>query len=390
MSNINADNKSINNQYFEYLQASYPELNISSLSDRMICASPITLPADVIEQMKAELKVYHALRMWGQKNLKDHYSTYGLRSPNHFGVCDSFDFHIDANGQPKLIEINTNAAFFAMGVELYRFFEEKKGVLNSFKFEAKNLVEMFREEIGLSGANQDIIYIIDEKPTEQRLYVEFELYRAIFRKFGIECLIVDATDSAEIEKIPKNSFIYNRHTDFYLSDAKSNLLRQRFNNGELHLSPHPWEYFLMADKQRFLEWNAQKEIPLPASLLKTFDVDIESLEQMWEARKNLFFKPKSSFGSKGVFKGASISRKTFEGFRGQGFIGQHVVPAPEVELDVEIIVDNNVVIQKQKMKYDLRCYAYQDQLQLIIARVYQGQTTNLRTEGGGFAIVQVS
>ncbi len=203
-------------------------------------------------------------------------------------------------------------------------------------------------------------------------------------------MIVDATNSAAINEIPKNSFVYNRHTDFYLFDPKSAALRERYNNSELHLSPHPWEYFLMADKQRFLEWNAQTEIPLPQSLLKTFDVDIESLELMWEARKNLFFKPKSSFGSKGVFKGASISRKTFEGFRGQGFIGQQVVPAPEVELDVEIFVDNKLQIQKQKLKYDLRCYTYQDQLQLIIARVYQGQTTNLRTEGGGFAIVQVT
>jgi hypothetical protein len=40
------------------------------------------------------------------------------------------------------------------------------------------------------------------------------------------------------------------------------------------------------------------------------------------------------------------------------------------------------------MKYDLRCYAYQGKLQIVIARLYQGQTTNLKTTGGGFTIVK--
>jgi hypothetical protein len=36
---------------------------------------------------------------------------------------------------------------------------------------------------------------------------------------------------------------------------------------------------------------------------------------------------------------------------------------------------------------DLRCYAYQGQALLFAARLYQGQTTNFRTPGGGFAPV---
>jgi hypothetical protein len=42
------------------------------------------------------------------------------------------------------------------------------------------------------------------------------------------------------------------------------------------------------------------------------------------------------------------------------------------------------------LKYDVRCYVYNGQLQLIAARLYQGQTTNFRTQGGGFAVVRVS
>ena len=41
----------------------------------------------------------------------------------------------------------------------------------------------------------------------------------------------------------------------------------------------------------------------------------------------------------------------------------------------------------QTMKADLRSYTYDGKVQLVAARLYQGQTTNLRTPGGGFAPV---
>ena len=38
-------------------------------------------------------------------------------------------------------------------------------------------------------------------------------------------------------------------------------------------------------------------------------------------------------------------------------------------------------------KMDVRLYTYRGQVLLAAARLYQGQTTNFRTEGGGFAPV---
>jgi len=40
-----------------------------------------------------------------------------------------------------------------------------------------------------------------------------------------------------------------------------------------------------------------------------------------------------------------------------------------------------------RMKLDLRCYVYDGRVLSVAARVYQGQTTNFRTPGGGFATV---
>ena len=41
----------------------------------------------------------------------------------------------------------------------------------------------------------------------------------------------------------------------------------------------------------------------------------------------------------------------------------------------------------QDLKLDLRNYVYHGRVQLVSARLYQGQTTNFRTPGGGFAAV---
>ena len=41
----------------------------------------------------------------------------------------------------------------------------------------------------------------------------------------------------------------------------------------------------------------------------------------------------------------------------------------------------------RNFKLDLRNYVYAGHVQLIAARLWQGQTTNFRTAGGGFAPV---
>jgi hypothetical protein len=41
----------------------------------------------------------------------------------------------------------------------------------------------------------------------------------------------------------------------------------------------------------------------------------------------------------------------------------------------------------EALKFDLRAYVYDGQVLWVAARLYQGQTTNFRTPGGGFAPV---
>jgi hypothetical protein len=369
----------LKSSFVQFLNEKYPaiEKNMldSMISEQLLSTFHVTLSKNTFEQLQNEIRSYQNLRAWSQKNLTADYENKNLRKPNNTAVCTSYDFHINDQGQPKLIEINTNAAFLALGLELYSFHKHTPDTC----FTENDLVQMFQNEIKLSGAVKNEIAIMDEKPQAQRLYIEFLIYQEIFKKNNLNTKILDITD---IDSASANCLIYNRYTDFFLDEEKSLPLKKLFNESNIQLSPHPYEYFLLADKQRMYDWNLQTEVEKPQSLLKIYDLGLEDKDFIWSIRKTLFFKPKNSFGSKQAYKGANISRKTFDALYGSQFIAQdYVMPA-----EIEVVIENI----PQKLKYDLRCYAYDGKLQLIIARLYQGQTTNLQTLGGGFTIVKVS
>ncbi len=363
--------------FVDYLIQKYPDFSHDLLqpliSENLLSPFQIPLSADFINSIKSEIKIYWKLRQWGVQNLSMRYDQLGLRKPDNFGVCMSYDFHISKENQLELIEINTNASFLALGLDLYGFLGLKEVASG---FQEKNIIEMFEAENRLVGSKNLSVTIFDENPQQQKLFVEFLIYQSLLKKSRINCQIADIS---EIEKIKSCSLNYNRHTDFYLQEPKSTLIKELFNENRIQLSPNPYEYFLLADKERFVDWTRQNDIEKPKSLLPTYDLGKIEKEKIWNERKNLFFKPKNAFGSKQAYKGASISRKVFEEVANSHFIAQKHSPAPEIE------VEHNG--EKLKLRYDLRCYVYQDQLQLIIARLYQGQTTNLRTKNGGFTTI---
>lgn len=365
--------------FVSYLYQKYPELSPELLggliSEQLLSPFQITLSQKQVDTIKNEINHYWQLRQWGVENLDSKYSEYGLRRASNYSVCMSYDFHINTLGQPELIEINTNAAFLALGLELYNFLKLPNP---TGSFNEDTLIQMFLHELELCNAREQSVAIVDENPEQQRLYVEFLIFKMLFNKHNIKSDIFNISD---IETFKKYSLIYNRYTDFYLREAASSEIKNLYNKAILNLSPHPYEYFLLADKQRLLDWNQQNEVPKPASLLKIYDLGFEDKDKIWSERKNLFFKPKNSFGGKQSYKGASMSRKMFEDVSNQNFIAQ--------QLSVPATISGKINNETQEFKYDLRCFAYKNELQLIVARLYQGQITNLKTIGGGFACIQV-
>ncbi|MBY0553130.1 hypothetical protein K2P97_01290 [bacterium] len=370
---------SLKASFVSYLNQKYPALSTEQLSplvsDQLLSPFQIKLSQGQISKIKQEVQSYWALREWGQKNLSSGFESKSLRRPTNYSVCMSYDFHINPQGQPELIEINTNAAFLGMGVELYEFLKLKNPISD---FSTQDLVQMFVDEIKLSGQSHNSVAIVDEAPTQQRLYVEFLVFKQMLLNNNFEAEIFDIS---QIDEFKKFSLIYNRYTDFYLEENKSRAIRDLYNNNQLQLSPQPYDYYLLADKERLLDWNAQSECAKPTSLLKIHDLGKSDRNQIWADRKNLFFKPKTSYGGKQAYKGSSISRKVFDEVSNENFIAQQLSVPDEVSVEL-----NSETLQ---FKYDLRCYAYQNKPQLIVARLYQGQTTNLKTTGGGFACVVI-
>ncbi len=366
--------------FIHHLVKKYPELNPQQLelliSENLLSPFQVTLPSTLIADIKNEIKGYWKLRAWSEENLSSKYESLGLRKPGNFSACMSYDFHLSLDSKLELIEINTNAAFLGLGLELY----SSLNLANvEPSFTDKALVEMFLNEIKLARpkpTEKASVAIFDENPELQKLYIEFLIYQQIFKKHGLNSKILN---QSEVEQMKSFSIIYNRYTDFYLQNEASVKIKELFNSNEIQLSPHPYEYFLLADKQRLIDWNLQSECAKPSSLLPVLDLARAQRDEVWAQRKQLFFKPKTSFGGKQAYRGASITRKAFDSIFREDFMAQRISTPPEVEF--------NYQSEPIKFKYDLRCYAYQDRLQMVMARLYQGQTTNLGTAGGGFAAV---
>lgn len=295
------------------------------------------------------------------------------KSPKTPSLLTSFDFHYNPEMGLKLIEINTNASLYLSSQIYY----ETQG-LEGFDPELKNLFCDFSKALDLMP--HDTVAILDREPEKEGLYFEFLLYREWLQNHGFSSFICSLQDYSK----QKPNKIYNRYTDFYLTQPESADLSTDYWSGRTKLSPSPREYFLLADKKRLslyrqilLQTAPELAKLIPESrLLEEF----ESAETLWANRKKYFLKPSDSFGGKGVFSGKGISRKAFDEILHPHLLAQELCPPGRLTF-------KDSTGQPLELKYDLRFFAFEGNVRQILARFYQGQTTNMRTPYGGIAPV---
>lgn len=324
------------------------------------------------------------------------------------GVFMGYDFHLTGAG-PRLIEINTNAGGALLnGLHTAALCDPGKLewlCCNPPPVEdvESYIVETFRSEFAAvrgEGARLERVAIVDEGPAEQFLRREFELFVSLFARHGIEARVADtqqlaksASGGIELEGEPID-LVYLRDTDFQLSTARTAVLRETYLAGQVVVTPSPREHHLLADKRRLEIFSS-----IPA--LEALGVDPEdarflaqvvpetrllasmSLAEAWAARRDWVFKPAASFGSKAVYRGDKISKKRLAEIHARpGFLAQRrVAPGTTSVRTPE---------GDREMKFDVRAYAYRDEIFLLGARVYQGQVTNMRSPGGGFSAICVA
>lgn len=325
------------------------------------------------------------------------------------GAFMGYDFHLGAEG-PRLIEVNTNAGGALLHAAAARAHRACCTPLDRMFGAPADLDridvtwgEMFRSEWRAQRGDAALrsIAIVDDAPGEQYLAPEFELARQLFIGQGMQAVIADPKElqwrdgrlwhPALPEGMPVD-LVYNRLTDFDLSEARHAAIREAYVAGAAVVTPHPRAHALHADKRNLVvlsddallaSWGATAgdRALLQAVVPRTEPVTAANAQEMWARRRQLFFKPATGYGSKAAFRGDKLTRRVWDEIVAGNFVAQALVPPSERLVDV--------AGEPTRLKLDIRAYAYAGRIQLLAARTYAGQTTNFRTAGGGFSPVVV-
>jgi hypothetical protein len=320
--------------------------------------------------------------------------------PHTRGAFLGYDFHLWDQG-PQLIEINTNAGGGLLNALLRgaqrACCEPVAWAFGVGEEELHGFFEMFEEEWKLARGERPLrrVAVVDDEPEKQFLYPEFVLFARMCTARGIAAVICDARElqvvgSQLLARGEPVDLVYNRLTDFALAEPAHAALAQAYLEDLAVVTPHPRAHALYADKRRLSLLSdpaALHELGVSSAdtellirhVPKTRIVRPEDRELLWKERKHLFFKPQSGYGSKAAYRGDKITKTVFEQVLCDPYVAQQLVPPSARTLRVgEDLLE---------LKVDVRNFAYAGRVQLVCARLYQGQTTNFRTVGGGFAPV---
>lgn len=321
------------------------------------------------------------------------------------GVFFGYDFHLHQDNI-GLIEINTNAGGAMLNAVMARAHHacclDKKQLAAAATSAAaleKNIVDMFLTEWRLCGRDRPLqtIAIVDTEPQQQYLYPEFLLFQKLFERHGLHAVIADPSelrlhDGSLWHGDTAVDLVYNRLTDFMLESAASAALRAAYLAHAVVLTPHPQAHALYADKRNLALLSDAGELQalgvpknvqaiLLANIPHTEVVDAAHADRLWAERRHLFFKPAAGYGGRAAYRGDKITKRVW----------QDILAGDNDYVAQAIVAPGERVIGSQQnpalLKFDIRSYTYDGVVQWTAARMYQGQTTNFRTPGGGFAPV---
>ncbi|MGD9979462.1 MAG: hypothetical protein AB7H66_05555 [Hyphomonadaceae bacterium] len=317
------------------------------------------------------------------------------------GAFMGYDFHLTPDG-PKLIEINTNAggaflnAFLAQAqIACCAEVEQNLARQSIAQFEDR-VIAMFEAEWARQGRSSPLrrIAIVDGAPEDQYLYPEFVLAQRLLERRGYQAAIADpGALRFECDVLQEGGspidLVYNRLVDFSFDDPRHAALRTAYEGGAVVVTPNPHNHALYADKRNLTllsdsealrSWGLDAaSIAALAGVPRAVGVSRDNAEELWRNRKTLFFKPASGHASKAVYRGDKLTKGVWENILAGAYIAQDFAAPSERTIEVDG--------ERVQRKVDVRLYTYAGEPLLAAARLYQGQTTNFRTPGGGFAPV---
>ncbi len=372
-----------------------PKAHLFSNVPVFLSASEVTEMQEVVAAIEATARLASykaAVLSWAPEiSREDH---------GPVGALMGYDFHLGVDG-PRLIEINTNAGGAFLNALLARAQHaccaEMDMPLMPHTFEDAAF-HMFQSEWmrqrGTGAPSR--VAIVDDSPEEQYLYPEFVLARQALATRGVDANIADASHlrykggQLSVEGKPVD-LVYNRVTDFAFEQPEHRALREAYQDGAVVVTPNPHNHALLADKRnlsllsdpaRLEAWGLEPTLlDQLEAVPRTVLVTPETADDLWKSRKHLFFKPTGGHGGKAVYRGDKVTKGVWAEIERGGYVAQTLVRPSERMIKIDDAL--------QARKMDVRLYTYDSHVLLVAARLYQGQTTNFRTPGGGFAPVFV-
>lgn len=399
----------------------------------LFSAQPVFVAAQQLQRMAQVMQAIEsvvALPAYREQVLAAAPPIASLGTSGPMGVFFGYDFHL-SKGRLALIEVNTNAGGAMLNAVLARAqracctaVDSMVPSLASVEAFEQRIVDMFRQEWRLAHLSGKVgntvmaepprplrsIAIIDLVPEDQYLYPEFLLFQRLFERHGMRAVIADPTALEWRAGVLWHGdlaidLVYNRLTDFYLEQPGSAALREAYLRHAVALTPHPQAHALYADKRHLALFSdaarlqalgvpqAAQDILL-AHVPRTEMVSHANAQRMWDARRGLFFKPVAGFGSRAAYRGDKLTKRVWLDILAGDYVAQDIVAPGERVIDGADSTAADIALEAtastKAMKFDLRTYAYGGAVLWVAARLYQGQTTNFRTPGGGFAPVYSS
>lgn len=281
-----------------------------------------------------------------------------------------FDFHVSSNG-PKLIEINTNAGGLAT---VFTFAGHE---LIAKHIQILFLSALFKEyQLGRDyhSISQPLSYvaIVDDHVTSQKLYPEMLKLAAIIEQgisshIPVKAVVVSPED-LELREDGlyhdgnRVQFVYNRLTDFRLTEPSHSDLREAALKGLIVLSPHPAAYVRYADKRNLTKL-VHPVVP------KTYLLSDKPLDEWAKTKKNYVFKPPDSAASKGVYRGDKASQSKLQQLPPNTIVQEYCPPG---------------VSKDDHTKFDVRVYTRDKDILGLASRHFSGQVMEMSSALSGF------
>ncbi len=363
---------------------------------------PVFVPAGVLAEMAQVVAAVEAAAcLQGYREAALHWATPLAQSDfGPVGALMGYDFHVMSDGA-RLIEINTNAGGAFLNAPLARAQRAccAPTQLNDSSPAdfAAEIASMFLKEWARqrgSGRPRRIA-ILDDAPESQFLFPEFKLAQAVLQSHGVEAIVGDPRElvrdgDAVILGGQEIDMIYNRLVDFTFDDLAHAVLHDAYRDGVVVVTPNPHVYAMFADKRNLCLLSDSEQLRvwglakphvdiLAAATLPTIVVTAGNADELWRERRNWFFKPTRGHASKAAYRGDKLTRRVWGEIAAADYVAQAYA-----EPGMRDVQHDGA---SAELKVDVRLYTYEGRVLLTAARLYRGQTTNMRTPGGGFAPV---